>query len=341
MGWRKSLYPNLPQEVVCALESLPEESLAAAEEIRMYAGCVLECIAAGRVIRTGLCMESLQMENLLASLSGYALYRFERQMARGYIPLPGGHRAGVCGRIVCEDSTARMSGVTSVCIRICRVIRGVSVPLHRHLYTEAGAARRVLFFGPPGSGKTTVLRDAALYFSERGMRVAVADEREELFPAEEHQRMDVLSGLCKAQAVSQLLRAMAPQLIVTDEIGTWEDARAMEDIVRCGVGVWASAHAESLAGLRSRPPLRRMLQDGVFERYVRLDRERGFRIWDESGREWTENREGEHGELGRRRDGDDGGQCDRISAFGWRTAADLLDSGDAKVSAAHEWRHSL
>lgn len=351
MPWREALYPRLTQEVIGVLRGQKADRLSCLEEIRAYSGCALELICAGESVRTGLIMGEEQMDRLLAALSGYALYRCERQMAQGYLPLGGGHRAGVCGRMTYEDGAWRMGEVTSLCIRISRHIPGVSRVIQRHLTDAAGRARRVLFLGAPGCGKTTMLRDAAAYLADvAGLRVAAADEREELFAQAVQKgqgkgmRVDVLMGMNKAQAMAMLLRSMAPQVIVTDEIGREEDAAAIEDAARCGVGLLASAHAGSLSQCLCRPVLRRLMDGRVFERYILLDRRGGdlvCRVWDEEGREIRREEENGNDKLGCSGDGDDWNQRDRFSDFGWRTTARALDTGDAQMPAADERDHSL
>ena len=51
---------------------------------------------------------------------------------------------------------------------------------------------------------------------------------------------------------------MAPDVIVTDELGDERDAEAVLDARRCGVAVIASAHGESLDTALDREALRRM-----------------------------------------------------------------------------------
>lgn len=309
MSWRKTLYPCLPGEIADALRAQTECTLRKVEEIRAYTGCPLELTAAGKRIHLPVIMDAAGMERLLAALSGYALYRCEQELAQGYLPITGGHRAGVCGRMVLEDGRWRMGEVTSLCIRISRRIPGAGAHVYGHLLGEDGRALRTLFLGIPGSGKTTVLRDAASYLAQtRRLQVAAADERGELFAGDIPPGMDVLSGMDKAQAMSMLLRSMAPQVIVTDEIGRMEDAQAMEDAARCGVGLLASAHAGSLAECACRPLLRRLMDNLVFDRYVLLKRDEEeitFQIWNQNGQELTCEEGVFDGQSGRSDDSDD------------------------------------
>lgn len=343
MPWRSVLYPRLTEEVASILRA--QAHTETLEEIRAYSGCPLELVFDRKRVSTELIMDEARMERLLAALSGYALYRFERELAQGYLPIGGGHRAGVCGRMIMEDGVWRMSGAASLCIRICRCVSGAAAPVYDQLMDESCAVRRVLFLGKPGSGKTTALRDAAIYLAQRaGIHVAAADEREELFAGKPSIPIDVMSGMDKAQAMLLLLRSMAPQAIVTDEIGRMEDAQAIEDIARCGIGLLASAHAGSLSDCLQRPVLRRLMEGRAFDRYVLLKRHRGrtfFRIWDENGQEIGCREERINDQSGCGSDGHDCNQRDGVSDFGRRAAPCALDSGHAPVPSAHERHHPL
>ena len=166
MPWRESLYPRLTEQLAAILSALPEKDAAMLSEIRIHAGRPAAFIIAGRRVTCGDVIHRDAFSQLLGALSGYALYRFERQMAEGYIPLPGGHRAGVCGAMTrLEDGAWRMSEVSSVCLRIARNVKGASLAIRPMLFAESGRARRVLLLGAPGCGKTTVLRDAAVYMA--------------------------------------------------------------------------------------------------------------------------------------------------------------------------------
>ena len=291
LPWRDALCARLPPRIAKLLRALDDADAARLTELRFHRDRPVELVFADVSQEVPPVMDAKEMDALLAALSGYALYACESQMAEGYIPLGNGHRAGVCGRLVQGESGARMSGVSSVCVRVARHVPGASLALRPHLLDARGKPRRALILGAPGSGKTTALRDAAVYLSDEcGLHVAVADEREELFggciPPKLARRVDVLAGADKAAAVRMLLRAMAPEVIVTDELGKPEDVDALLDTARCGVGLIASAHAGGMEDALRRPALRALIDARAFDRYLHIGVYASLLgAWDESGRE--------------------------------------------------------
>ncbi len=100
-----------------------------------------------------------------------------------------------------------------------------------------------------------------------------------------------------------LLMAVAP-----------EDADALLNAARCGVGVLASAHAGGMEEAQKRPVLRRLMRERAFDRYILLGRYGSVRgVCDETGKEMEGD---ERGQLGCGRDGDDRNQRDRLFALG-------------------------
>lgn len=276
MPYRDALCRRLSGPVADCLRRLSCEQAAELTEIRVRLNMPIELVIGQTPYMADAVQDEKGLMDLVSALSGYALYRCEAQLSQGYLPLPDGHRAGICGKMVIRDGMPSMTQITSVCIRIARVVKGAAKLLYPHLLTEDRRARSVLILGPPGTGKTTVLKDCAMYLSEKGIHVAAADEREEMGDIlGEENGVDVLSGLDKAQAMMLLIRSMAPQVVITDEIGREEDAEAILDAVHCGIGALVSAHADDLRDASKRPVLRQLIESKAFERYVILNRDRG------------------------------------------------------------------
>lgn len=249
-----------------------------------------------------LCPSHGDLEHVLSVATQGSYYAVESELRRGYLTLPGGHRLGIAGEAVLEESGLRtIRHLTSIQIRVAHEVKGCADPLMPQIM-EPGRGRpfHTLIVGPPGSGKTTILRDLARQLADgtlpgvRGFQVAIADERSEIagtyrgeVQLDVGQRTDVLDGAPKALAMRMLVRSMAPEVIVTDEIGLSEDADAVADVLRCGVTLIASAHGASLKEVTSRPLLRELIQAHTFQRLAILSRRNGVgtleRVVDLSG----------------------------------------------------------
>lgn len=269
---RRTLAARLTPKAANIFLSLTEQQAARLEEMRFRTGQPAELIFDGEIKRTGQAFLEKDMEEMTMALCGFARYAYEAQMAQGFIPLEDGHRAGICGRMTLDkNDRPHMTKVVSICIRIARHVPNASLSIRCFLPSGRGRMARVLLLGPPGCGKTTVLRDAALYLAESGLHTAVCDERDEFFGGQAPKSaVDVMSGANKARAVRMFLRTMAPQVIVCDEIGDAQDVEALLDAVRCGVGVLASAHASSWEDIKKRPALRKLYEEGAFDHYLFL-----------------------------------------------------------------------
>lgn len=92
-----------------------------------------------------------------------------------------------------------------------------------------------------GAGKTTLLRDIVRNISNgneflKGLTVGLVDERGEIsamYKGEAQNdigcRTDVLSNIPKSIGMRMLIRSMAPQVIVADEIGNDDDIVAIRE----------------------------------------------------------------------------------------------------------------
>lgn len=269
-----------------------QKELEVSREIRIRTGQKILLRGAADVIIPSFCPDKRAMEDLLLSFCQRALYAHEEQIRQGYLTLPGGHRAGICGKMILKDGNpVRLSGIQSINVRIARQVpceaRAVEI-VYRN-----GALRSVLIVSEPGMGKTTMLRELARQLSRDGIQVAIADERGELAAGREGipqldvgPNTDVMDGIPKSCAIKMLLRSMTPQIIVTDEIGGEEDADAIMEAQRSGVRVLCSAHGASYLDVKRRSAMRRLMQDGAFERVILLGHEVGhiLAVYDGEGR---------------------------------------------------------
>lgn len=215
-------------------------------------------------------------EDLLELICGHSVFAHEEELKGGYITLEDGSRVGMAGKM----TVAGMTMPHSFNIRIARQVNGAADDFLRHILQ--GGLHSALLISEPGAGKTTVLRDAARQLSGLGYKVGIADERGEIsapvkgVPELDVGYGDVICGCGKAVGMIMLIRGMSPEILITDEIATKEDAAAILDASVCGVKVIASAHGNGSSILK-RPGISRPIREGAFEKILLLKAEHGLR----------------------------------------------------------------
>ncbi len=237
----------MPAQVRRMIGELPPEMT----ELRLRAQRPAEIVCMGKGTLCTQPIPAEMIEQTAAGLAAHSLYAREEELRQGFFTIIGGCRVGVCGRMsISESGRLSMTHISSLCVRAARAIEGAADKVMDALY-EGAKPVSALVISPPGLGKTTLLRDIARQLSDGGVRVALADERGELAGCvlgvptlDIGQRTDVMDGCPKQIAMRMLVRSMAPEVIVTDELGHDEDAQAVIDAMRCGVQVIASVHAD-------------------------------------------------------------------------------------------------
>lgn len=188
----------------------------------------------------------------------------------GFLTAQGGHRIGICGECVYDgEKLKNINQVSSVCIRIAREYPDVSGTAFRNRDS-------VLIIGSPGSGKTTFLRDLICKTSNHYEgAVTVVDERRELFPCaggkflfERGKRTDILSGGRKTIGIEMAIRTMGPSVVAVDEITGQADCEALQKAARCGVRLFATAHAGNKEELSERKIYSSIMQEHIFDRLI-------------------------------------------------------------------------
>lgn len=284
MDWnetRQFLAPCFPEAVQSEMDMLLPGEL---REIRIRADRPTVFVTATRTAALPWRPGKHQLEALIEALSEHSLYARSDETSQGFLTLRGGHRMGLCGRAIKTDKQSVLSDIGSVCIRIAGEWPGAADQLMRCLND---AAQSILIIGTPGSGKTTMLRDLARQLStgRNARQVAIVDERSEIAACVSGvpqlnvgDSADVLDGLRKTEALPWLIRAMAPQVIITDELGGDADAAAVLDAVSCGAAVCASVHGSSLQEAAVRPALAALMARRIFGLYAVLSPEGGGQV---------------------------------------------------------------
>ncbi len=220
------------------------------------------------------------IDEALEIASRSSLYARKNSIAEGFLTIEGGHRIGICGTGVIKDGQVDfLKDISSLNYRLSCEYRGAADMLLKRVMTANGVLN-TLIISPPGAGKTTMLRDLARSLSHRGVKVGIVDERSEIAamcggvsPFDLGDLTDVLDGVKKSDGMTMMLRSMAPEVIITDEIGRPEDIAAMKTAINSGVKIITSIHGSGVEQVQKRAELSECL--GFFELFCTLSRREG------------------------------------------------------------------
>lgn len=262
---------KFPKGVREEFERLPADILDNAEELRLRNGQPVMVASGGKEYFLEQQVNKEMLDSVINRLLDYSYYAYETELAEGYLTIEGGHRVGICGKTVIERGQVKLiKNISSLNIRRCREIKGISDKCINHVIREDGTVNNTLIVSPPRCGKTTLLRDLVRNLSERGFTVGVCDERSEIGGSwrgkigfDLGSRTDVLDGCPKEQGIVMLLRSMAPQIIATDEIGKKSDVPAIETALCAGVKLLTTIHGHSLEDVKN-SEIGGLVKKGVF-----------------------------------------------------------------------------
>ena len=233
-------------------------------------------------------MPPQELDEILQHLCQYSLYAFADEIRQGFLTIQGGHRVGLAGQVILNDEGGirNIKYIRYLNIRIAHQIKGAADPVMRFLY-DKGQVRNTLLVSPPGCGKTTMLRDIIRQVSDgttfgQGVNVSVVDERSEIagsymgIPQNDvGRRTDVMDGCPKVEGMMMLIRSMAPRVLAVDELGSERDIEALRMASGCGCKLIATVHGESLEEIQNKKYMRYVMEEGMFDRYVVLERQDG------------------------------------------------------------------
>ncbi|MDR7870015.1 MAG: stage III sporulation protein AA [Tissierellaceae bacterium] len=291
----------LSQNIRTMLSFIPNEAKSRVEEIRLRNGCPLSIYLDGKDyfvtldnhltenISHGYIVQKEDINNSFQLITNHSIYAFSEDIRKGYITITGGHRVGIGGKVIYDNSGIEMiSSISSLNVRIARQKKGISDHIIPFLLDENKNIYNTLIISPPQCGKTTLLRDLIRNLSNgdsqfrRGFKVSLIDERSEIAglyngtpQMEVGVRTDVLDGCLKSDGIMIVIRALSPDIIAVDEIGGSEDTTAIYEALRAGIKLIATIHGSGLGDIRHRLNLNRLIDEKIFQRFIILDRSRG------------------------------------------------------------------
>lgn len=252
---------------------IPEKTSEKITEIRFRADAPLSVIIGGEIYflrgdgaptkcyTEGVKVTSEQINSSVRLITHNSLYSHIDELENGFISMPHGNRAGICGIF----RLGKFSEPTSINIRISHEIKGVA---SRFIKEYSGGS--YLLCGPPASGKTTLLRDflRGLSNGENGhfYKISLIDTRSEIAACfggapqnDVGVNTDVISGRDKALGAEAAVRSMSPDILAFDEIGTEQELTALENSVNCGTYIITTAHIGSVEELTKRNVTKRLI----------------------------------------------------------------------------------
>lgn len=223
---------------------------------------------------------------ILQSICENSIYSYQNQICEGFITIKGGHRIGITGSAVIENNQVKnLNYISNLNLRIARQIIGCSNNIIKEIINkEENTIYNTLIVSPPGAGKTTLLRDIIRNLSNgteeiTGKNIGVVDERGEIaamykgIPQNDLGiRTDIIENIKKSVGMKMLIRSMAPEIIVADEIGSKEDVQEINYAVCSGIKGIFTAHGNSLEDLKLNPAIAELIDKNIFERLLFLDK---------------------------------------------------------------------
>ncbi len=217
-----------------------------------------------------------ELQKILLQLTDYSIYTFEEDIKKGFFTVSGGHRIGVCGKIITSnDNITNITNISSLIVRVSNEIIGVSDDIFKHCVPY----KNILVISPPCCGKTTLIRDLTRNLSNSGANITVIDERSEIcgmYMGEPQNdigsRTDVLDSCPKDIGISMAIRTNNPNIIVLDEIGTNKDLLGLYNAFNSGVKILATVHSDDLESFREKKAFKTLINDRSIDLYLVLSR---------------------------------------------------------------------
>lgn len=298
-SWEQIIFAALPNNIRNIIKAIPQRLLSGLEEIRIREGRPFTIYSYGDVYfispngqpsfnpAEAYYITNYDSQKILQLISNYSIYALEDEIKNGYITLKGGYRIGLTGKAVLEEGRIKtLKYINSYNIRISREVIGAADKVLSYII-DKNMVLHTLILSPPQMGKTTLLRDIARQLSNgfsnfNGIKVGIVDERSEIaacFQGIPQNNVgiqtDILDACPKAEGIVMLMRSMSPNVIITDEIGKFEDIQAIEEALNTGISIITTAHGKNIQDALNRPVLANVINKRLFDRILILGNSKG------------------------------------------------------------------
>lgn len=281
-------YFPLAIKAILEKEIFDEEDFLEEIRVRVKNPIILKFNKKEKIIRCVITSEEIL--KILQLVCENSIYSYQHQIAEGFVTIKGGHRVGISGSCVIENGKViNINYINSLNFRIARQVSDASKEILKYILDiEKNNVKNTLIVSLPGAGKTTILKDIAKQISSgikelnfKSLNVGIVDERGEiaaLYKGVSQNdigiKVDVIENVSKSIGMKMLVRSMAPQVIIADEIGTPDDVDAINYAMCSGCKGVFTAHGESIEDLYLNNFIKELIIGHIFEIIIFLDSEK-------------------------------------------------------------------
>jgi stage III sporulation protein AA len=242
------------------------------EEIRIRKNKNAYIIVSGKNILIDVIINDKEMLDIVKSITHNSIYAFKETLLNGYISFDDSIRIGVIGCAKIEND--KLIGIYDINEIAIRIPNNINVDVSEII--DIAREYSVLFYSPPGVGKTTLLKSLIRELSSgrEARRLCAIDTREELLSVNNDKcsLCSFLRGYPRNKGIEIAVRTMNAQLIVCDEIGDFNDSKSLLEAQGAGVPIIATCHGSSVDNILSHIGIREIHKSHIFDYYIGIKR---------------------------------------------------------------------